>query len=318
MDELDPGAEGLSRRRGCPGDVAHVLGGARAPRRRGGRRAVAGQTGPRAGAGNAPFASAEIAAEVLGTAGRGTPPGDTSGIEAAAPVRLGGAPIGALCCRWPVGTTLTPAGAGAPGRGGARVRPGLRTIIESRRDTVDPASYGIIGESPVCPDCGKRRRAAAVPFPVLIRAKAAAARNWWPAPSTTPAPAASGGSARSIAPPSQTNCSRRSCSATRRGDSRGRGSSAGPVRGGRRRHAAAGRGGRTDAAGAGRSCSGCCRRARSGGSGRTHRAASTSASWRRRTGHSRIEAGASTIPRRPAVSAGRRPHRRAAVARTAR
>jgi len=93
-------------------------------------------------------------------------------VEAAVPVRFGAAPIGAICCRWPAGSTPDMGRARALLRAAAAAcAPSLRAWLERERPVAgDPvADYGIIGASDAVARVREAiRRAAVVPFPVLI------------------------------------------------------------------------------------------------------------------------------------------------------
>jgi DNA-binding NtrC family response regulator len=141
---------------------------------------VAGQAGTLAGAGHAPYATEEIASRVLDTAEIIDPSPRASGIEAAVPVRLGGSPIGALCCRWAVGTSPdAPRARALLVAAATACAPGLRTLLEARRDAdADGGTYGIIGHSGAVNDLRDAiRRAAVVPFPVLIEGESGSGKE---------------------------------------------------------------------------------------------------------------------------------------------
>jgi two-component system response regulator HydG len=141
---------------------------------------VADRPGALAGAGHTPFASEEIATRVLGTGEIIDPSPRASGIEAAVPVRLGGAPIGALCCRWAMGSVPdTPRARALLLAAATACAPGLRVLLDNRRgsDATNPA-YGIIGASEAVSVLRDAiRRAAAVPFPVLIEGESGSGKE---------------------------------------------------------------------------------------------------------------------------------------------
>ena len=133
---------------------------------------AAGQTQPVAGAGRVPYASDGLSLRALGATEPIEPgPGD-DGLEAAVPVRFGAAPIGAICCRWPAGSTPDMDRARALLRAAAAAcAPSLRAWLERERPPAgEPVGdYGILGASDAVARVRESiRRAAAVPFPVLI------------------------------------------------------------------------------------------------------------------------------------------------------
>ena len=94
------------------------------------------------------------------------------GIEAAAPVRYGGATIGALACRWPVDAMPDPMRTRALLAGAAAVcAPTLRGALDRRSVAVvcPERSHALLGVSLAIEEVRRAlARAAAAPFPVLI------------------------------------------------------------------------------------------------------------------------------------------------------
>jgi DNA-binding NtrC family response regulator len=133
---------------------------------------AAGQTQPVAGAGRVPYASVALSVRALGASEPLEPAPGEDGLEAAVPVRFGAAPIGAICCRWPLGSTPDPGRARALLRAAAATcAPSLRAWLERERvSTGEPVGdFGIIGTSDAVTRVREAiRRAAVVPFPVLI------------------------------------------------------------------------------------------------------------------------------------------------------
>jgi DNA-binding NtrC family response regulator len=142
---------------------------------------AAGQSQPVAGAGRVPYASGDLSARALGAVEAIDPAPGEGGVEAAVPVRFGDAPIGALCCRWPAGSQPDHAHARALlSAAAAACAPSLRAWLERTRPPVvdPPALHGIIGNSEAVGRVRDSiRRAAVVPFPVLIEGESGSGKE---------------------------------------------------------------------------------------------------------------------------------------------
>ena len=141
---------------------------------------VTGRAGVIAGAGHHPYASEPVATRVLASPEILDPAAWPSGVEAAVPVRFGGTPIGGLCCRWPHGSSPDPSRTRALLVAAATAcAPGLRAWIDtSRQPPTNGDTHGIIGESESVVALREAiRRAAAVPFPVLVEGESGSGKE---------------------------------------------------------------------------------------------------------------------------------------------
>ncbi len=90
-------------------------------------------------------------------------------IEAAAPVEYGGAPIGALCARWTIGSTYDTSRAGSVLTMSAAAAAPMLAAVMTRQAHADTGPSDLLGVTPAIVELRKSvERAAAAPFAVLI------------------------------------------------------------------------------------------------------------------------------------------------------
>lgn len=139
-----------------------------------------GEQTPIAGAGHAPFASSDLLRRALGTAEEIAPATDRAGLEVAVPVRFAGAPVGVLCCRWVPNARVDAQRARTLLAAAASVcAPNLHALLNRRPP---PASvdetFGLLGGSVAIGKLREAiRRAAAVPFPVLVEGESGSGKE---------------------------------------------------------------------------------------------------------------------------------------------
>jgi DNA-binding NtrC family response regulator len=98
--------------------------------------------------------------------------------EAAVPVRYGGAPIGALCARWTLGSTDDIRRAAATLELAAAAAAPIVSAYLGRRDVAARASHDLIGVTQPMADLRRAvERAAAAPFPVLIEGESGSGKE---------------------------------------------------------------------------------------------------------------------------------------------
>jgi DNA-binding NtrC family response regulator len=100
--------------------------------------------------------------------------------EAAEPIRCGGDLIGAIGCRWVVGTPVTPGPVTATLRAaGIALATHLRSIVESTAAPPPPSAWGdLLGDSPGAAALRDAvHRAARAPFPVLIEGESGSGKE---------------------------------------------------------------------------------------------------------------------------------------------
>ncbi len=135
---------------------------------------------PLAGVGTHPCVSANVAREALGRGVVVEPAAASIGLEGAVPVRFGGSPIAALCCRWAYDAPVDRRRAALVMSAVAAVcAPVVQTLIDARVRIDAPVDdLGLLGASD-----GMRvlrvniRRAASAPFPVLIEGESGAGKE---------------------------------------------------------------------------------------------------------------------------------------------
>jgi DNA-binding NtrC family response regulator/tetratricopeptide (TPR) repeat protein len=99
-------------------------------------------------------------------------------IEAAVPVQYGGAPIGALCARWTLGSTDDIRRASATLEMAAAAAAPIVSAYLGRRDVAARASHDLIGMTEPMADLRRAvERAAAAPFPVLIEGESGSGKE---------------------------------------------------------------------------------------------------------------------------------------------
>lgn len=90
-------------------------------------------------------------------------------IEAAAPVEYGGAPIGALCARWTIGSTYDTSRAGSVLAMSAAAAAPMLAAVMTRQAQADAGPHDLLGVTPAIVELRTSvERAAAAPFAVLI------------------------------------------------------------------------------------------------------------------------------------------------------
>ena len=134
---------------------------------------------PLAGAGASPYASEELLRRALGTCADIEPHEGKFGIEAAVPVRFAGTPVGVLCCRWVADRAVDARRARTLMTAAATVcAPGVRALARCQPTAPPADTLGLLGASPAMARVREAiRRAAVVPFPVLVEGESGSGKE---------------------------------------------------------------------------------------------------------------------------------------------
>ncbi len=139
-----------------------------------------GEPTPLAGAGHAPLATDELLRRAAHTIVEIAPTTGRAGVEAAMPVRFAGAPVGVLCCRWGANAAVDPPRARTLLAAAASAcAPSLHALLTRRplRHDADQ-TLGLLGVSPAIGRVRDAiRRAAAVPFSVLVEGESGSGKE---------------------------------------------------------------------------------------------------------------------------------------------